>query len=110
MNQKEQDVKAAIKFAKTCKYFKISLGLLIAICYFWYPSLLLELVVTATIVSLLLPMGFSDTFLEKLIEYERSLLEERQILNANEANDHFKRLFDRTDKIRRDISGYGYKQ
>lgn len=66
---------------------------------FYKPQYLTELLVIGLFISLLLPQGFTDTYLEMLIDLRAMETDERQILNATEANKHFSSAFERIDKL-----------
>ncbi len=89
----EQEIQLALKFCGLVKILKIALGALVVISYFFFPNWLIEVVVVSVVISLILPLGFFDVFIQKLLEYNTQTLEERQILNAKEANQHFESLF-----------------
>jgi uncharacterized protein YacL len=89
----EQEIQLALKFCGLVKISKIVLAALVVISYFFFPNWLLEVIVVSVVISLILPLGFFDVFIQKLLEYNTQILEERQILNAKEANEHFESLF-----------------
>ena len=97
----DEEMKLVVKFAKTLKYLKIVLAFLLVGAYFYKPHYLTELLAIGLFISLLLPQGFVDTYLEKLINLRAAETDERQILNANETNEHFSFVFDRIDKLER---------
>ena len=96
-----EDVKLAIKLSKTVKYVKIILAFLLVGAYFYQPQYLTELLIIGLFVSLLLPQGFFDTYLKKLIDLRAAETDERQTLNATEANKLFSSAFERLDKLER---------
>ena len=97
----DEEVKLASKLAKPVKYLKMILAILLVIAYFYKAEYLTELLVFGLTLLLLLPQGFMDTYLEKLIDLRAAETDERQILNATEANKHFSSAFDRIDKLER---------
>ncbi len=102
----EQDVRSALSWAKTFKYCRFILAIAIALAYWQNFSFLTELLVFSILLLLFLPMGFTDTFFEKHLEYNTVLLENRQKLNAEEANEYFTKAFNEIEQIkeRLDIS------
>jgi hypothetical protein len=96
--QLESDIQAALQLCVWVKVLKIFLALLVALSYFFFPGWLLEVIVVAVIMSLVLPLGFFDVFIQKLLEYNTQKSEERQILNAREANEHFEKLYKKVGK------------
>lgn len=91
--QIESDIQAALKLCCWVKLAKIFLATLIVIVYFFFPSWLLDAITIAVVFSLLLPFGFFDSFIQKLLEYNTQKSEERQLLNASEANKHFEKIY-----------------
>ena len=98
-----EDVVLSIKLAKPLKYLKFILAILVIVAYFYKPQYLTELLVIGLALSLLLPQGFIDTYLEKLIDLRASETDERQVLNATEANKHFASAFERIDELERKV-------
>lgn len=96
--QIERDIQSALKLCGLVKLMKITLALLVVLSYFLRPDLLLEIMVVAVITSLILPLGFFDEFVQKLLEYNTQKVEERQILNANEANENFEKIYKKVGK------------
>jgi hypothetical protein len=96
--QLESDIQSALKLYGWVKLLKIVLALLVALSYFFFPGWLLELIVVSVVISLVLPLGFFDVFIQKLLEYNTQKTEERQILNAKEANEHFEKLYKKVGK------------
>jgi len=92
----KDNIQQALKLCRYVKWLKAILAFAVAIAYFsgfeWLP----ELMIIALLISLLLPLGFFDVFIQKLLEYNSRLLEERQRLNAEEANTHFDKLYKET--------------
>lgn len=91
--QLESDIQSAVKLCSWVKYLKITLSLLVLLSYFFFSDWLIEVMVVALIFSLILPMGFFDVFIQKLLEYNNQKLEERQLLNSTEANENFDKLY-----------------
>lgn len=105
-NMKEEakkDVDLSIKFVKVSKSLKFVLAVLIVSAYFYKPQYLTELLIFGVVLSLLLPQGFIDTYLEKLITLRSAETDERQTLNATEGNKHFSSAFERIDELERKI-------
>ena len=76
----DEEVKLAIRLAKSVKYLKIVLAVLLIGSYFYKPQYLTELLIIALSVSLLLPQSFMGTYLEKLIDLRAAESDERQFL------------------------------
>jgi len=91
--QLESDIQSALKLYGWVKILKIALAFLVILSYFLFIDWLLEIMVVAVTISLVLPLGFFDVFIQKSLEYNIQKSEERQILNANEANEHFENLY-----------------
>jgi hypothetical protein len=89
----EGNVSSARTLAKLTMWLKCGLAATLAIGYFVEFSWLYEMVILSVIISLVLPLGFFGAFFENLIEYNTQLVEDRQSLNAKEANQHFKKAF-----------------
>lgn len=89
----EGDIGTALKLCNWVKTLKVILAFLILLSYFFFPGLLLDVIVVSLIISLLLPLGFFDVFMQKLLEYNTQKVEERQLLNASEANEHFEKIY-----------------
>lgn len=96
--QLESDIQSALKLCGWVKIFKIGLAILVALSYLFFSDWLLELVVVSVVISLILPLGFFDIFIQKLLEYNTQKTEERQILNAKEANEHMEKLYKKVGK------------
>ena len=96
--QLESDIQSAVKLCRWVKAFKIFLAVLIVLSYFLYPDWLQKVIVVSVILSLVLPLGFFDLFIQKLLEYNTQKTEERQLLNANEANKHFEAIHKKVGK------------
>ncbi|PKI03808.1 hypothetical protein CXF78_10895 [Shewanella sp. 11B5] len=92
------DLKLTMKFASITKWVKVILAIGVVFAYFTDASWLKGILVTSVIVSLLLPLGFFDVFIQKLLEHNTQKLEERQIINATEANKHFDKLYKRESR------------
>ena len=80
-------------------WLKCGLAVALAAGYFFDFSWLYEMVIVSLIISLVLPLGFFGVFFENLIEYNTQLLEDRQRLNAKEANKHFTEIFERIQAL-----------
>ncbi len=98
-NQAANDVRLSLKFVKTIKYAKLILAIFLALAYFYKPEFIVEILVVGMVLSLVLPLGFSDTYLEKLIELRAAETDERQTSNATEANKHFATIFEKIEKV-----------
>ncbi|HCU65188.1 MAG TPA: hypothetical protein DF774_05435 [Rheinheimera sp.] len=96
--QLESDIQSALKLCGWVKFLKIVLALLVLLSYFFFPDWLGKLIVISVVISLVLPLGFFDVFIQKLLEYNTQKTEERQTLNAKEANEHFDNLYKRVGK------------
>ena len=88
----KNDVEASIKLSSFVKWLKIILAAIICIAYFTHSSWLNELLVVAVVISLIIPLGFFDVFIQKSLEYNTQTLEDRIFLNAKEANEHFSKI------------------
>lgn len=95
----ENDIKSAINFSLFTKIFKILLALIICYLYFSNNNYLEEFIVFGVVISLILPLNFFDIFIQKLLEYNTQKVEERQFLNANEANKTFTDFQDKIEKL-----------
>ena len=93
------DVELSLRMAKTLKFIKFILAIIIVATYFYYPDYLVDLLVVGVVFSLILPNGFVDTFLQKLIALRAAETDERQILNATETNTHFSDAFKRIERL-----------
>jgi hypothetical protein len=87
------DIKSAMSFASASKWLKFILAIFVIFAYFTSATWLTEIIVISVVVSLVIPLGFFDVFIQKLLEYNTQKAEERQILNATEANEHFEKLY-----------------
>lgn len=94
----ENDIKSAMKLNGFVKFIKISLAFLIFISYAFFEQWLTEIIVISVIISLILPLGFFDVFIQKLLEYNTQTIEERQSLNAQETNEHFENIYNKIEK------------
>jgi len=86
------DIASAMKLCSYVKWFKTLLALVVSIAYLLGSPWLAEILIVAVVTSLVLPLGFFDVFIQKLLEYNTLLLEERIQFNANETNDHLELL------------------
>lgn len=98
MNMFSQDfIKAeaasAMNFHFVTKALKLILAVIVCVAYFMGSSWLIDVIVVSVVVSLILPMGFFDTFIQKHHEYNTLVTDERMLLNANESNKHFEKIF-----------------
>ncbi len=96
-----ENVDSSIKFVKTVMFLKITIAALIIGGYFFQSQYLTEFMLFGVVLSLLLPTGFRDTYLEQLINLRSEETDARQILNATEANKHFSSAFERIDALER---------
>ena len=94
----EDDIQSALKLSGWVKLLKISLAVLIVAFYFFLSEWLTEIIVISVVITLILPLGFFDVFIQKLLEYNTQKVEERQVLNAAEANEHFEKIYERLDE------------
>ena len=92
------DIKSAMGFASVSKWVKSILAIVVIVAYFTNSAWLTEVIVISVVVSLILPLGFFDVFIKKLLEYNTQKVEERQTLNATEANEHFEKLYKKVGK------------
>jgi hypothetical protein len=93
------EIKSAMSFASASKWLKVILAICVVFAYFTDAEWLTEVIVISVVVSLILPLGFFDVFIQKLLEYNTQKIEERQILNATEANKHFEKLYKKLERL-----------
>ncbi|MCH2058124.1 MAG: hypothetical protein MK214_16220 [Thalassotalea sp.] len=93
----EKEIQSALKICLLFKYLKIVLALVLISCYFYFPEWLLELLTLSVVISLTIPLSFFDSFIQKLLEYNTQTIEDRILLNVNEANEHFEKLYKKTN-------------
>lgn len=86
------EIASAMKLCSYVKWFKVILAVVVSIAYLVGSPWLAEILIVAVVTSLILPLGFFDVFIQKLLEYNTQLLEERVQLNANETNTHLESL------------------
>ncbi|RTR33190.1 hypothetical protein EKG38_06095 [Shewanella canadensis] len=82
------EIASAMKLCSYVKWFKVILAVVVSIAYLVGSAWLAEILIVAVVTSLILPLGFFDVFIQKLLEYNTQLLEERIHLNTNEPNVH----------------------
>ncbi len=99
-----EDVLLSIKFVKVMKYIKAIIAFLLIAAYFYKSEYLLDLVVVGLSLSLIMPQGFMDTYLEKLSALRAAETDERQVLNATESNKHFSSAFEKIEKLKIKLS------
>jgi fatty acid desaturase len=92
------DVELAKKLALITTWLKIILATLVILAYFSDSTWLSEIIVISVVVSLIAPLGFFNVFIQALLEYNTTKLENRQNLNAQEANEHFEKLYKKVGK------------
>ena len=92
------DIKSAMSFVTAAKWSKVILAVLVILAYFTDSAWLTEIIVISVVVSLIVPLGFFDVFIQKLLEYNTQKVEERQTLNANEANENFEKTYKKIGK------------
>jgi hypothetical protein len=97
------EIKTATSFTLIVKWLKMILAIAIVYSYFYDNDYLIDLLVIGVVISLILPLGFFDVFIQKLIEYNTQSVEERQLLNATEANKHFERAFQKIEHLNENI-------
>jgi len=85
----DEGIRLAIKMYSFIKWLKLLLACVICVAYFMDSSWLLEVIVFAVVFMLVLPLGFFDTYVEKLLEYNAHAIEERVLLNAAESTKAF---------------------
>lgn len=95
----QAEVESSLKFCRVVKVSKIILGACVLAAYFFDFSWLQELLVLSVVICLIVPLGFFDVFIQKLLEYNTQLVEEGQLLNATEANRHFGLMNERIENI-----------
>ncbi|WP_163390191.1 hypothetical protein [Enterovibrio norvegicus] len=94
----QSDLNSALKLCKAVKVVKLLLALSISLAYVLNWSWLPELLVASVVLVLVLPLGFFDVFIQRLLEYNTFCVEERQILNAREASEHIGILYNEIEK------------
>ena len=92
-------VRSAKKWCIITVILKSVLAIAVCVAYFINLSWLAELIVISVVISLLLPLGFHGAFIENLLEYNTQVIEDRQQLNATEANEHFGKMSERITKL-----------
>lgn len=91
----ESDIKLSMKLFSIVRWIRHSLAVLIVLAYFGGQEWVLDVVLIAVVLLLIFPMGFFDVFIQKLVEYNTSQLEDRVRLNAEEANSTFADVYSR---------------
>ncbi len=99
----QDDVKSALSSAKRFDFIRFVLAIVLSAAYFLEWSFFSELLTFSVILLLFVPMGFRDTYLAKLTEYNTTLVENRQMLNAEEANIALNKAFEDIDCIKKKI-------
>jgi len=97
------DVKSTMKASLIVKWAKIVIAIGVCIAYFTESPWLTEMLVVAVIIALIFPLGFFDTFIQKLLEYNTQKIEERQLLNSKETKEHFEEAFQRISQLEEKI-------
>jgi len=95
-----KDVKSAMKAALIVKWAKIIIAISLCIAYFIGSPWLTDILVMSVIITLIFPLGFFDTFIQKLLEYKTKKIEERQVLNARESNENFEEIFQKVNTMK----------
>lgn len=93
------DVKSALKASLIVKWIKFIIAIGVCIAYFTGSPWLTDMLVISVILTLILPLGFFDIFIQKLLEYNTQKIEGRQVLNAQESNEHFEKVFQRMNQM-----------
>lgn len=93
------DIELAQRFTGWTQTLKILLALAVCIAYFMHSPWLMELLVFSVVVSLISSLEFFGVYIEKLLEYNTQFLEERQTRNAHEANEYFKQIEERLERL-----------
>ena len=94
-----EDIESSMRFYRSVKIAKIILAICLVAAYLFDSQWFEELMIVAIIFSLVLPLGFFDVFIQKLLEYNTRLVEERQQQNAVEANKVFTSMNNRIERI-----------
>jgi len=92
------EVKTSLSLYKWVKWSKVLIACVIAYAYFTDASWIIEIIVFSVILNLILPLSFFDVFIQKLLEYNTKILEKRQRINVEEANEHFEHLYRKVGK------------
>ncbi|MBC3764624.1 hypothetical protein [Neptunicella marina] len=87
------EIKSSKGFVSASKWLKVSLACLVVCAYFTDAAWLTDVIVFSVVLSLILPLVFFDVFIQKLLEYNTLKVQERQVFNAKEANEHFEKLY-----------------
>jgi len=98
------DIKSALNLFNLVKWLKIVIAIIISAAYFYNASWLHDVLTFSVVLILIIPLGFFGTFIQKLLEYNTQLMEERQTLNANEANEHFTKVFSEIELLKEQVS------
>lgn len=69
------DIKSAMSFVTAAKWSKVILAVLVVVAYFTDSAWLTEIIVISVVVSLIVPLGFFDVFIQKLLEYNTQKVE-----------------------------------
>lgn len=94
----ENEIQTAMNLSGWAKFIKVTLAILVVLSYFFFKDWLIEIIVISVVFSLIIPLGFFDVFIQKLLEYNTQTVEDRQILNANQANEHFEKIYNKIDE------------
>lgn len=98
------DIETASTFFKIIHGVKMLLAVAICYAYFTNETWLIDIIVVAIVLALVSPFGFFGVFIQKLIAYNMHCMEERQLLNANEANMHFRKVFEEVEVLKEQIA------
>lgn len=92
------EIQTAMNLSGWVKLIKVALAIIVVLSYFFFKDWLLEIIVLSVVFSLIIPLGFFDVFIQKLLEYNTQTLEDRQVLNANQANEHFEKIYSKFEE------------
>ncbi|WP_299595646.1 hypothetical protein [uncultured Microbulbifer sp.] len=102
-NLKKEEIESALIWYRVMKWVKVALAIILVWAYFADFRWLSEILYISVILLLFLPLGFFDTFISELLEYNTGAIEKRQLLNANEANEHFSAVFERVKSLEEQV-------
>ena len=98
------DIKSALKFISIVKWLKIFLAIIILFAYFKNMSWLNEILIFSVVFVLTVPLGFFGTFIQKSLNYNNQSTDDRLLLNANESNEHFTKIFSEIETLKEQVN------
>jgi len=97
-SSQEEEIRLSMKMFSIIKWIRVFLAVLIVLAYFGGQTWVFDVVLASIVLLLVAPMGFFDVFIQKLVEYNASSIEERVVLNAREANKAISDLHKKIDE------------